>query len=295
LVHEGKSLTDEMSSVAAQRPIPSLKGPLTYSVLMHAVLGALLVYSGWTHRGENWGGPGGSVSVGIVGSVPAVPLPRPDLVSPNRVVDNSKGLYKTEPAPEIKTPPPDAVPITQFKLKRPVVPKPKEKPRGFETPPPPKYLSRPSRVLENKTPPPQNAIPYGGGGAPDVPYSSSTFPLKPGQTTQGGLTFGSSGGASGDFSSKFAWYVQAVQRKVSSNWLQSTIDPNVAVAPRVIVTFDILRDGRVANAQITRSSGNYSVDTSAIRAVQNSSPLQPLPAGYSGSHVSVDFWFDFHR
>lgn len=281
-----------MSSIAAERPIPSLKGPLTYSLLMHAILGGLLVYSGFTHRGPNWGGPGGSVSVGIVGSVPAVPLPRPDLVSPNRVVDNSKGLYKTEPAPEIKAPEPDAVPLQKFKLKPP--PKPKEKPKGFENPPPPKYLSRPSRVLENKTPPPPNAVPYGGGGAPDVPYSSSTFPLKPGQSTQGGLTFGS-GGATGEFSSQFAWYVQAVQRKVSSNWLQSTIDPNITVAPRVVITFDILRDGRVANAQITRSSGNYSVDTSAIRAVQNSSPLQPLPSQYSGSHVSVDFWFDFHR
>ncbi|HEX5425095.1 MAG TPA: TonB family protein [Candidatus Acidoferrales bacterium] len=283
-----------MSSVAAQRPIPSLKGPLTYSVLFHAVLGALLIYSGWTHRGENWAAPGGSMSVGIVGSAPAVPLPRPDLVSPNRTVDNSKGLYKTEPAPELKQPEPDAVPITKFKLKRPPPPKPKEKPKGFVTPPPPKYLSRPSRVLENKTPPPQNAVPYGGGGAPDIPYSSSTFPLKPGQSTQGGLTFGSNG-ANGEFASQFAWYVQAVQRKVSGNWLQSTIDANITVAPRVIVTFDILRDGRVANAQITRSSGNYSVDTSALRAVQNSSPLNPLPAGYSGSHVSVDFWFDFHR
>ncbi len=282
-----------MSSVAAQRPIPSFKAPLTYSVLIHAALGALLVYSAFTHRGENWGGPGGSVSVGIVGSVPAIPLPRPDLVSPNRVVDNTRGLHKTEPAPEIKNPPPDAIPITRFKLKRPLPPV-REKPKGFETPPPPKYLSRQSRLLENKTPPPPNAIPYGNGGAPDVPYSSSTFPLKPGQNTQGGLTFGSTG-ANGDFSSRFAWYVQAVQRKVSSNWLQSTIDPNIVVAPRVVVTFDILRDGRIANAQITRSSGNYSVDTSALRAVQNSSPLNPLPGNYSGSHVSVDFWFDFHR
>ena len=283
-----------MSSVAAQRPIPSLKAPLTYSVLIHAILGALLIYSGFTHRGPNWGGPGGSVSVNLVGGAPAIPLPRPDLVSPNRVVDNSKGLYKTEPAPEIKTPPPDAIPITKFRLKRPPLPKPKEKRKGFETPPPPKYLSRKSRVLENKTPPPMNAVPYGNNGAPDVPYSSNTFNMGAARATQGGLQFGSAG-ANGDFSSRFAWYVQAVQRKVASNWLQSTIDPNIVVAPRVVVTFDILRDGTIVNAQITRSSGNYSVDTSALRAVQNSSPLNPLPAGYSGSRVSVDFWFDFHR
>jgi periplasmic protein TonB len=279
-----------MSSIAAQRPAPGLKGPLTYSVLMHAVLGGLLVYSGFSHRGENWGGPGGSVEVGLVGSVPAIPLPRPEVVSPNRVVDETKGLYKTEPAPVLKESEPDAIPITKFKLKRPAPPRKEAK--GFETPPPPKYMSRPSKVLENRTPPPPNAIPYGNGGAPNIPYSS--FSMGAGQATQGGLNFGSSG-ANGDFASRFAWYVQAVQRKVSSNWLQSTIDPNIVVAPRVVVSFDILRDGEVANAQVTRSSGNYSVDTSALRAVENSSPLNPLPGGYSGSRVSVEFWFDFHR
>lgn len=279
-----------MSSIAAQRPAPGLKGPLTYSVLMHALLGGLLIYSGISHRGENWGGPGGSMSVGLVGSVPAVPLPRPDMVSPSRNVDETKGLHETEPAPEIKAPEPDAIPITKFKLKKPVLPPKKAK--GFEQPPPPKYLSRPSKVLENKTPPPPNAVPYGNGGAPNIPYSS--FAMGAGKATAGGLQFGG-GGANGDFASRFGWYVQAVQRKVSSNWLQSSIDPNIATAPRVVVTFDILRDGSIVNAQITRSSGNYSVDNSALRAVQNSSPINPLPSGYSGSRVSVDFWFDFHR
>jgi periplasmic protein TonB len=280
-----------MSSVAAQHAIPSLKKPLTYSVFMHAVLAGLLIYSGFAHRGESWGGPGGAVSVGIVGNVPAIPLPRPDVVSSNPVVDNTKGLYKTEPPPEIKTPPPDAIPITKFKLKPP--PPEKHKSEALEHPtPPPERVMHKSKVLENPTPPPPNAVPYGQGGAPSIPYSS--FAMGAGTTTQGGLSFGSSG-AGGDFSSRFSWYVQAVQRRVSSNWLQSTVDPSVSVAPRVVITFDILRDGTATNIQITRSSGNYSVDSSAVRAIHNSSPFDSLPAGYSGSRVSVDFWFDFHR
>jgi periplasmic protein TonB len=279
-----------MSSVAAQQPVPSLKGPLTYSVLMHAVLGGLLIYSGFAHRGESWGGAGGATQVGLVGSVPAIPLPRPDVVTPSRVVDNTKGLYKTEPPPEIKPPEPDAIPITKFHIKPPPTPKKKEA-LEHPTPPPPKPMHK-SKILENNVPPPPNAVPYGNGGAPNIPYSSMA--LGPGQTTQGGLQFGSSG-ASGDFASRFTWYVQAVQRRVSSNWLQSTIDPSVSVAPRVVVTFDILRDGTAANIQVTHSSGNYSVDSSAVRAIRNSSPFDSLPAGYSGSRVSVDFWFDFHR
>jgi hypothetical protein len=29
--------------------------------------------------------------------------------------------------------------------------------------------------------------------------------------------------------------------------------------------------------------------------VKESSPLAPLPPGYSGSSVNVEFWFDYHR
>lgn len=281
-----------MSSIAAERPIPSLKGPLTISILMHVALAAVgLINVYFTRRGENWGGPGGgSVTVTLTGSAPGIPMPRPEVETPNRVVDESKGLYKNEPAPEIKEPPPpDAVPITKFKIKPP--PQPKEKPRGFENPPPPKYLSRKSKVLENPTPPPPNAVPYGGGGAPTVPYTS--FAMGAGNGTQAGLSIG--GAEGGDFGSRFQWYVQAVQRRVSSNWLQSTIDSSVSVAPRVVATFDILRDGTITNIQITRSSGNYSVDSSAIRALRDSSPVNALPSEYSGARVGVEFWFDFHR
>ncbi|MGB6980707.1 MAG: energy transducer TonB, partial [Candidatus Acidiferrales bacterium] len=110
---------------------------------------------------------------------------------------------------------------------------------------------------------------------------------------QAGLGFTGVGG--GDFGSRFSYYVEAVQQRISRNWLQSTIDPGLGVAPRVVVTFDILRNGSIANIQVTQSSNNYSVDSSAMRAVQNSSPLQPLPAAYSGQRVTCEFWFDFRR
>ncbi len=67
-----------------------------------------------SHSGDSWGGPGGSVTVGLVGNVPAIPLPHPEVPTTSRVVDNSKGLYKAEP-PKIEPPPPDALPIPKFK------------------------------------------------------------------------------------------------------------------------------------------------------------------------------------
>ncbi len=265
-----------MASIAATRPPDTLTRPLWLSVAFHVALVVFLMIEGfYSQRGASWGGPGGAITVGIVGNVPGIPMPRPEVVTPNRVVDESKGLYKSEPPPEVKQKPPDAVPLPKFMQAKPV----------------PKYVTRPSKILENKTPPPTNAVPYGAGGAPAVPYTS--FAMGSGAGTQAGLGFNGVGG--GDFGSRFSWYVEAVQRRVSSNWLQSSIDPGVSVAPRVVVTFDILRDGTITNIQTTRSSGNYSVDTSAVRAIQGSSPLDRLPPEYSGSRVGVEFWFDFHR
>ena len=261
-----------MATAAASRALDDLKRPLTFSVLLHATIGTLLVISTiYSHRGESWGGPGGAITVGLVGGVPGVPMPRPEVETTNRVVDESKGLYKAEPAPKPQ-PVPDATPIPKFEKNK-----------------PPKYVTRPSKVLENKAPPPVNAVPYGGGGTPTVPYTSFSL----GAGTQGGLGFSGAGG--GNFGARFPWYVEGVQRRISGNWLQSTVDPGISFAPRVVATFDILKNGAVTNAQVTRSSGNASVDRSALRAILESSPLEPLPPGYDGSKVSVEFWFDFKR
>ena len=256
-------------------PAPvSLKGPLGYSVAFHAALFVALAISTInSHRGDTWGGPGGgSMTIGLVGSTPAIPLPTPPVVTSNPVVDESKGLYKSEPVPKIP-PPADATPIPKFEKNK-----------------PPKYVTRPSKVLPNPTPPPENAVPYGGGGTPSMP--TSTFAMGSGTTAAG---LGVSGPGTGNFGARYSWYVEAVQRRISGNWQQSTVDPNIRNAPRMVVAFQIVKNGSVANPQILQSSGNQSVDRSAIRAIQESSPFQPLPNDYSGSFVNVEFWFEFKR
>jgi periplasmic protein TonB len=257
---------------SAPQSAESLKIPLVFSVVMHsALLAVLLVSTFFSHRGDLWGGPGGgAISVGLVGSVPGVNLPRPDVTTPSRVVDDTKGLYKAEPPP--KELPADETPIPKFA---------KDKP--------PRYITRPSRTLEDNTPPPPGAIPYGQGGTPAIPYSSFAM----GAGTQAGMGMTGTGG--GNFGGRFPWYVQAVQRRISGNWLQSTVDPAVRFAPRVVATFSIARDGTVSSVQITKSSGNPSVDTSAVRAIRESSPLDRLPPEYNGGFVNVEFWFDFKR
>jgi periplasmic protein TonB len=269
------------------RDAPTLKAPLGYSVAFHVILfSAILSSVLFSRQGASWGGAGGAgtVTINMVGNVPAIPLPKPDVATNSRVVDNTKGLYQTEvqpkdiPAPQPKAPPP---PDESKAIYLPKFDKYKQ----------PEYLGKPSKVLPNNAPTPKNAIPYGNGGAPQVPTSS----FRPDQSKPGGISISGTNG--GSFGAQFPWYVEAVQRRVSMNWQNaaSTVDPTVSFAPPGTITFTILRDGTVTNIQITQSSGNQSVDTSAIRAVESSSPLDRLPDGYSGSSVNVEYTFEFHR
>lgn len=57
------------------------------------------------------------------------------------------------------------------------------------------------------------------------------------------------------------------------------------------VYFVIDRDGTIRDAKIESSSGNSTLDRAALRAVLESSPLGPLPFGYSGTYLGVHLKF----
>ena len=110
--------------------------------------------------------------------------------------------------------------------------------------------------------------------------------------TKGGFGFQ---GGQGDFGSRFAYYVDIVRRKVSDNWLKYEVDPSITDARRVYIDFDINRSGQPTNIRVAQSSGIPSLDQSAVRALQRIDTFGPLPSGYSGNYVSVEFWFDYRR
>ena len=151
---------------------PDIRTALVYSITMHALLlGTLTLSNFLSHCGEFWGGPGGgTVTVGLVAGVTGVPLPRPEAMTTSRVVDDTKGLYKAEPKP--KEAEDNAAKIPQFERNKPQ-----------------KYITKPSRTLEDPTPPPPGAIPYGQGGAPSMPYTQLNV-----GGSQGGLGFTGAGG-----------------------------------------------------------------------------------------------------
>jgi len=247
-------------------------GPLLGSVALHVALFALalfgyLIPSG---RGESWGGTtggGGAMSATLVRSIP---LPAPQTQTQNVLANQSKGLAQSPPKE-----------------------KPKEEPKAIPIPAPEAKRVGPRETTQKKPPPKEeakvedNKIPFGEGGPVSGPYGSFAA-----GGAKGGLSFT---GGTGDFGSRFGWYVDAVRRKVSENWLKYEVDPRITTAQRVYITFDIAHDGHPYNVQVEQSSGVPSLDVSAVRALQRIDTFGSLPPDYSGSKISVEYWFDYKR
>jgi len=251
-----------------------LGGVLAVSVVMHVLLFVLLVgYAtfsssfggGW---GTNWGS-GRSTRIGAVASLPGVPLPAPLITTHNALASDNPGLHQTEPPPKAE---PEAKAVQIPKFKESVKPEKAERIN--------KHIQREKPIDED------NAVPYGLGGQPSMSYTQMVS-----GAGEGGLSFGEGG----DFGERYGWYVASVRSRISGNWLLSTISPSILKAPRLYMTFIILRDGTVSDPEITQSSGIAEVDRSALRAVLASNPLPPLPSDYAGSRVKVNLYFDFRR
>ncbi|MFZ3341839.1 MAG: TonB family protein [Terriglobales bacterium] len=247
-----------------------LKRPLAWSAGLHVGFAVFVVL--WATfitgiRGTGWGSGGGGDAMGAT-LVNSVPLPASEQPTKNVLATESKGLAQSQPKAEEKEP--DAIPIADKNARK-----------------KPKPVTTATQRKAEPEPPQTNQIPYGEGGPVSGPYAMFNV-----GGAKGG--FGFTGGG-GDFGSRFAWYVQAVQRKVSENWLKYEVDPSIHDANRVYVTFDIARDGHPSNVQIEQSSGVPSLDISATRAIQRIDTFGPLPPEYPGSKVSVEFWFDYKR
>ena len=259
---------------SATYPELSLRRYFGYSAWLHLSITVALIAGIYLNvPGNNWGGPGGGSSgnvtkVSLVASA-GIPMPQPVVPTPSATVDPTKGLYKEEPKPK-EEPKTDSTPLQRFEKNKPLPP------------------SRKSKIIENKTPTPDNAIRYGQGGQMNVAtgYNDSPGSYTPGVAVQG------PGG--GDFAARYGWYVESVRRAISQNWIQTTIDPAVRSARRAksTVSFRIYRNGSINNIRLETSSGNRSMDDSATRALLGIDKLPALPSDYSGAYVDVTFDFD---
>jgi len=59
------------------------------------------------------------------------------------------------------------------------------------------------------------------------------------------------------------------------------------------VLFTVIRDGRIENIQVVKSTGDPILDSYALRAVETAGPLSALPDGIRKDYVVLRAHFDY--
>jgi outer membrane biosynthesis protein TonB len=266
---------------------PALRGgplPVTatlLSLLSHAALGVAVLYgaSVWSARQPK------TYVVNLVPAVAAVGSPQGHPALP----------------PRAEEPPPRPAPRSPSELPE------RQAPRPAPAAPPPEMPARapslPDRALPERTLPPR------APGLPkpsekELPAVASPTPPAPSPTTATGraetppsaplgTATGSAQGSGAvtvnvsDF--PFAYYLAAVQRKITERWEGRALQGRQPVA-----VFEIGRDGRlVGGVAIEKTSGNSYYDQIAQRAIIEAVPFPPLPAEFPAPTLRIHLGFNF--
>ena len=85
-------------------------------------------------------------------------------------------------------------------------------------------------------------------------------------------------------------YVALMLENIRRNW-----DNNQQAAGVTVVKYTIERDGRLTNIQLERSSGYQALDYFAMRALQVTRQIQPLPAAFTEPALTVSLTFEYSR
>jgi TonB family protein len=194
------------------------------------------------------GGTGGgeSYTVGVTDELSGgAGMIKPSLIPQPPAIQEEKPA-KAEPKP-------DAIPLPQTLESKKVI----------------KKQAAPSKNAERK-------------GKPDTtPGIIPTAPEK-GSGGQGGKSGGEGGGFGGGIGVSIgsgtggvgnSWYPQAVERRISSNWMR----PPQGVQVEIIYSFYIAANGQIYGIKLEQSSGNDVLDGTALRAIQASNPLTTPP------------------
>jgi protein TonB len=178
---------------------------------------------------------------------------------------------------------------TESQVQQPPKPEPKKQAKEPE----PKAIPLKSRVAERQPRPqaPQRYRPY-----PPVPNQvfSSQAPAAVAPMFEKAGSAGVGIGPNSVFGNRFGAYADLVVKRVTEKWSRNGLAGSPST-PAVIITFDILRDGSVKNAQVAQRSGNTTLDNSSLRAVMDAGPFPPLPPEYERNVANVELHFQLQQ
>jgi protein TonB len=241
-----------------------VSGPFLGSLFFHLVVVGVFVASWlWTNRThQNLGdiNPGGGPSYSV-SPVHNIPIPRRD-APPNPVANDTESQVRTAPAKQDteKKQPDKAIEIPD-----------KQKPK--------RQAERPQHQQKYLEPAPQNQV-----------YSRTRQAVSSpmyGQSGSGQVGIG----PNSPLGNRLGWYAELIRERIAQNWRTNGLDVRSQSSP-AIVSFTIMRDGTVRNPQIVQSSGNPTIDNTALRAVYESNPMPALPPQITDSYISAQFTFN---
>ena len=260
--------------------------PALGSLFLHAaIFGSLLLYAMIVAHihGNAWGNRSdtqGAIQATMVSSAPAIPLPRDEPPSKEVLATETPSPAPAPPAPrESRAEAQDSIPIP---VKQPDKTKLEAKKQAEQ----PKPLKMPVQHVPLVPPPlhpdqvrPTNRANYGESAPAAVPRSMAQATPSAQVSVQGG-----------NFGAMFPWYVDLIKRKTAQNWYKEEVDPSTREGARVYLTFTVHRDGSPSNVGVQQSSGSPTLDSSCVRAVQRTDTYGPLPSGYTGSTLLVQYY-----
>lgn len=123
------------------------------------------------------------------------------------------------------------------------------------------------------------AVVFFGGNSYELANIGKNNNTAPAQTQNNGDTKVDNG--------SFQPYMDIMHEKITKKWTPPQTDKDADVT----VEYTIMKNGYVKDPRIVKSSGNNAIDKSAIDALNNASPLPPLPLSYDKDSINVKFNF----
>jgi protein TonB len=254
--------SDQLERELVSSPEPMM-APAAGSLLLHGGLVAVLLayglIAGLIHH-HFWGSAGSSGAI-QVNMVSALPLPSDQPPNENVLATDTPSQAPAEPAAKTK----QAVDDSTLDLSG------KNKPKQN------------TRKAKQHEPQQDNLARYGEQSGSSMARSMQPPGFTSGQTTV----------SDGDFGSRFGWYVDGINRKMTASSFRQEVDPHTPRGSRAYVQFAIHRDGSVSNVQMNQNSGSQTLDRACMRAAQRVDTFGALPSGYTQSTVMTSFFCEY--
>lgn len=259
------------------------------SLLIHAaVLAALVLYAVIAAHihGNAWGNRSdtqGAIEATMVNSAPTIPLPQDHPPTKEVLATDTPSPAPAPPQPKsLRAEAQDSIPIpVKQPVKTHLAPKREaEQKKEMKVPKQVHVPLVPAPIQEQR---PRDRANYGAAAAAVPQSMQQAMPAKQ-VNVQGG-----------NFGALYPWYVNLIKTRTAQNWYEQEVDPGTPAGSRVFITFVIHRDGSPSNVQVQQSSGSPTLDSSCVRAVERVESYGPLPSGYNGSTLLVQYYCEQPR